>query len=259
MAQEPQDRFELFDPLEAIDFENPQDETDYVEFIPPIAKPDEEPPEEKPLPPAPERIAAAIKGMPGEAKLLFHIIEFCREPQDGDAVMAQVTEFRDGAVSIYDPETVCAILEDAGAIEMLYDGDPDAEPTVYEEDGFEYLKVEEAPAFRYVATADGLDAVEADDPALRFEQALDEDERALVPIFRRVLERCEGAGLPKKQIDAFVDSDPLVQDPRRFSGFFIDKLEEAGALRFKDGLWATTPTGKDMLASAGVLSQDEEA
>lgn len=259
MSENDQDRYELFDPLEEIDFENPQDETDYVEYVPPIEKPEEsEEQEEKPLVPAPERIAAAIEGMPGERKLLLHIIDYCRTPHKSTEVMDEIASFRGNRLSIYDPDTVCAILEQAGALEMVYDGDPDAEPETYVEDGVEYLKIEqEDPEFSYQATADGIDAVEDNDPLSDFERMLDEDERTLTPIFARVLERCTGDGLVKKDIDAFVDKDPLVQEPRRYSGFFIDKLEEADALKFSGGRWITTQVGEDMLASGALNSQKE--
>lgn len=51
-----------------------------------------------------------------------------------------------------------------------------------------------------------------------------------------------------KELDQAVDGDPLCQEPRRFCGFFRGKLEETGAIEWRDA-WTITDLGRSVLAS----------
>ena len=50
------------------------------------------------------------------------------------------------------------------------------------------------------------------------------------------------------RLDQAVDGDPLCQEPRRFCGFFRGKLEETGAIEWRDA-WTITELGRSVLAS----------
>ena len=115
-----------------------------------------------------------------------------------------------------------------------------------EDEGF--ISVTPAPPCRYRATQAGLDAVAAHVNEGLVAERISEDERYL-PIFQRVLEMCarEG-GCPTKELDQAVDGDPLCQEPRRFCGFFRGKLEETGAIEWRDA-WTITDLGRSVLAS----------
>ncbi len=114
------------------------------------------------------------------------------------------------------------------------------------------LEVHVPEPARYRATEDGLAAVEAENPAARFASFMEEN-ALYAPIFRTVLENCDREeGATKKQIDALVDHDPLCREPRRFSGYFVDKLEDADAIVF-EGVWRTTDVGRAMLEEDGVI------
>ena len=45
-----------------------------------------------------------------------------------------------------------------------------------------------------------------------------------------------------------MDGDPLCAEPRRFCGFFRGKLEETGAIEWRD-TWTITDLGRSVLAS----------
>ena len=115
-----------------------------------------------------------------------------------------------------------------------------------EDEGF--ISVTPAPPCHYRATQAGLDAVAAHVNEGLVAERISEDERYL-PIFQRVLEMCarEG-GCPTKELDQAVDGDPLCQEPRRFCGFFRGKLEETGAIEWRDA-WTITDLGRSVLAS----------
>ena len=272
-----------FDPLAPITFEPNEDDGYYVEYIPPIEEPEAqgEPPAEKPLEPVTARFEKTVKGLPGLKKLVYHVVDWCREERCDQEVLDEIARFQGGAVSVYRPETLLALLVDCGALvrtnppaadaetqgqaqeepaaedvagELESAGDAE-EGTVFsvELEG-EYLEVEEAVAARYVAHEEALAVVEADDPLAVFAQVVDTKPQ-YVPLFERVLVACaQEAGATKKMLDALIDNDPVCKSPRVFSGYFVDKLEAAGAIEFGDA-WRTTAAGEALLAEGGLLNR----
>lgn len=255
MAEVPNKGMDLFDPTAEMGFDE-----EYVEYVPPIEKPEgyDAPIVEVEVPAA-ERIAATFKGMPGNEKLMLHVIDFCREGKDSAEVHGEIERFVGTGVCTYAPEVVCANLVRAGALAIVADDEDEAEVACAEEPAadiedatddagvLEYEEIGEPPAFSYLATDEGLAVVDAQDPEgdrLRF---LEEGER-YHPVYRLVLEACgrEG-GATKKDIDALVDHHPLCKEPRRYSGFFVKGLEGIDAIAF-DGTWKTTEVGRDILA-----------
>lgn len=281
---------EDFDPLAPIAFDEPGDgeEKDYYEEqVPPIAASSEEAAARRAAHPTPQltrpqAIAKAFKGMPGQKKLLIHVVDYCREERTDEEIVAEILKFEHGAVNTYAPETIVSILARCGALEQTNggaeedgaDGDEDVAvsavptpvavedragesgvdgdlPDVEADDG-ECLQVEVPEPARYIATEDGLAVVAQEDPARRFEEFM-EANAVYAPIFRTILENCDReGGCSKKEVDALVDHDPLCREPRRFSGYFIDKLEEAEAIAF-EGSWRTTEAGRLMLGEDGVI------
>ncbi|MBR2836183.1 MAG: hypothetical protein IKE43_10830 [Coriobacteriales bacterium] len=286
---------EDFDPLAPIEFEgeeeedaNPEDQEYYVEKVPPIAASIEEAAAARRAKyPVPEltreqKIAKAIKGMPGQKKLLLHIIDWCREEHEDASIIDEIIAFERGSVNTFSPESIIATLvrcealkqtnapapegeeakapqeeaeaiEAAGAEEPVADQEDAPAPENAEEaPQAEYLEVKKPEAARYIATKEGLDAVEAENPAARFEAFMDANP-VYAPIFRTILENCDHPeGCTKKQIDALVDHDPICMVPRRFSGYFVDKLEDADAIIFEK-TWHTTEIGRRMLEEDGII------
>ena len=243
-----------FDPTAEMGFDE-----EYVEYVPPIEKPEDyDAPRVEVEVPVEERIAATFAGMPGNEKLLLHVIDFCREGRESAEVHDEIVRFVGAGVCTYAPEVVCANLVNAGALAIVAD---EAEETdggdgaAAEEPMAETEAVGAPPAFSYLATDEGLAVVDAQDPEgdrLRF---LEEGER-YHPVYRLVLEACgaEG-GATKKAIDALVDHHPLCKEPRRYSGFFVKGLEGIDAIAF-DGAWKTTEVGRDILVQINPTEED---
>lgn len=204
-----------FDPLADLSLDDGERDDAEADYLPPI--PDADKSVVPPVVPlsAAERIENLLAGIPGQQFRLLHAVEFCTEPKtmDEDAAHAAAGDAAD------------ALAEDEG-----------------------FISVTPAPPCRYRATQAGLDAVAAHVNEGLVAEKIEEDERYL-PIFQRVLEMCarEG-GCPTKELDQAVDGDPLCQEPRRFCGFFRGKLEETGAIEWRDA-WTITDLGRSVLAS----------
>jgi hypothetical protein len=247
------DDYDLSLPFDPREDDEPEEEED-VEFVGYTEKP----PAEVIVPAKPEltpeeRIAALIKGMPGRKKILLGIIEYCREPRSPGEVDAYTEELQEHNYSVYTPIILRKLLEEAGAIEYLEGeaaGLPAEPEPVTETDGDEeFLVVTQRPEGKWLATAAGLATVEAEDPYKALEDLL-VDDKAYLEIYMRILRFCQEQPRTKKEIDDIVDDDPLVQKPRRYSGYFVDKLEVRSALEWK-GNWNTTQVGLDILEKYG--------
>lgn len=253
-----------FDPTAEMGFDE-----EYVEYVPPIEKPEDyDAPRVEVVVPVEERIAATFAGMPGNEKLLLHVIDFCREGRQSEEVHDEIVRFVSAGVCTYAPEVVCANLVNAGALAIVADAAEEGEEAAAAADAAAADAAEGAddplaeteavgapPAFSYLATDEGLAVVDAQDPEgdrLRF---LEEGER-YHPVYRLVLEACgaEG-GATKKAIDALVDHHPLCKEPRRYSGFFVKGLEGIDAIVF-DGAWKTTEVGRDILVQINPTEED---
>ncbi len=199
---------------------------------------------------AAERIAALMSEMRADRRALLAILRACEAPCAAEP-LAQAARDAQTGVSVYAPETLRRLLEQAGALERVNEaGEPYSaeagQPKVVVVDGVECLEPAEPPAPWWVATPEGRAAAQADKPLLRIE-ALFEEKGDYLPIFKRVLAMCaQDGGAKTKQINAAVDCDPLVQSPRHFASYFTEKLEGCDALVW-DGAWKTTDTGLEAL------------
>ena len=230
-----------FDPLADLSLDDGERDDAEADYLPPI--PDADKSVVPPVVPlsAAERIENLLAGIPGQQFRLLHAVEFCTEPKTMDEAVADLDAAYPNTTSVYGSAQVVQLLERDGALERIVDEDAahaaagDAADTPAEDEGF--ISVTPAPPCRYRATQAGLVA-----------GRISEDERYL-PIFQRVLEMCarEG-GCPTKELDQAVDGDPLCQEPRRFCGFFRGKLEETGAIEWRDA-WTITDLGRSVLAS----------
>lgn len=203
--------------------------------------------------PAPERIEKLMDAMNATARTLRLLIAFCEEPKAVDEVNDFVEKTQGDNCSVYSAATLCRLLDEAGAIERIDEEGNLAneivdEPTVVVVDGVEYLEPAPARPSFWRSTACGLAYVAAADPEAALQALLNENPDYL-PIFKRVLELCartDGAASPA--LSEAVDKDPIVQEPRRYSGFFIDRLEACDAVEWKNGAWRITELGTTVLA-----------
>ena len=199
---------------------------------------------------AADRIAALFAKMHTDRKALLAIVRACEAPCDAAGVARAATDAASG-VSVYAPETLRRLLEEAGALVCVdAAGEPypeeAGEPKTVVVDGVECLEPAEAPEPHWLATSEGKAALLADKPLSRIE-LLFEEKADYLPIFKRVLMLCaQEGGTATKAINAAVDNDPLVQSPRYYASYFTERLEGCDALAW-DGVWKTTDTGLEAL------------
>lgn len=257
-----------FDPLAEIAFDAPDDEEQFnAEYLAPI------PDADKSVVPAPvvlsaaERIERLLKGIPGQQFRVLSVVQAAdaEEPREADAIVAEVDAAYPDSGSVYDTPRLLRLLVEAGAIDREARGEDarvveeDDEIRLTEdnfvvgEDGETYLVVAPAAPALYLATDAGREAVAryVDPNSLA---AIIEEEPRYKPLYARIMAMAgaEG-GATTPELDGAIDSDPLCEEPRRFCGYFIDKLETAGLVEWRDA-WVVTDLGREALAT-GVLDE----
>ncbi len=111
----------------------------------------------------------------------------------------------------------------------------------------EFLEIEEAQPGFWLATPEGLAAVDACNDNVATRELLGKEPQYL-PIYQRILDYCSVlGGRSAKEVDKLVEGDPLLEEPRRFAGYFVGRLEKSGGLEWKNG-WVTTEAGLSMLS-----------
>jgi hypothetical protein len=237
-----------FDPLDEIDIPNEDGEEELVEFIGYVEKPSDEQiekPAQPELTPV-EKIRKLLVQMAPRRKVLIGIIDFCREPQSPSAVDELTDSLQSVNSSVFTPVTLRQLLEEAEALEYLEGVAEDASSIADEPDEDGYLVVTKRPEGTWVTTAAGIEVLDSLNPLQDLLDLLEKD-AVYREIYLRILNYCNEEPRTKKQIDAIVDDDPLVQNPRRYSGYFVDKLDVCDALDWNKA-WSTTDIGRSMLA-----------
>lgn len=270
-----------FDPLAETGFEADDDFDPNEEYIAPIPDADKSVVPPAVILPPEERIAQLIKGVPGQTFRIIHGIELCvDEPRLAEDIADDLERDFPQRISVYDAMQVLKLLERAGALERV-----EMEPVVGDEvddiaaeaeveaaaiaaanaealkdmeafdneddlDEFagEYLTPTPAPPVWYQATEAGLDAITKYVSEQTIVNVIAEEPKYL-PIYHQVLSMlAEEDGQSMKDLDAAVNGDPLLVSPKRFCGYFLDRLDRSGAAVFKDSRWRITPRGASVLA-----------
>lgn len=113
----------------------------------------------------------------------------------------------------------------------------------------EFLEVADECPGLWVATSEGLEVVDEQDDAGEIRKLLAAEPEYL-DIYHQILDFCTlDGGRSAKEIDRLVNDSPLLEEPRRYSGYFVGRLERKGALEWRGG-WCTTQVGHDMIAEA---------
>lgn len=275
MAQENLDEFFLdedegvFDPL-ADDFEPAQDgvdpDEDGIVDLPVMAEMPEEVKvksvfDKNRFASAQDAIEELLHRNPGRKPVFLQIIEFCCDEHTSEEVAQLVEQAQAENRSVYTPQSLCTILERAGALVSRTE-----EP---EEQGEGDLAVEQDcdgeaeahmpaahPTTYWTSTDEGLTVLAAHREGSALEELLASDtESVYLPVYERVLAFCAQEPRTKPQIDAIVDDDPLVQKPRRYSNHFIELLENREALSWHDGGWNATDLGRRYLEKHGIAAE----
>ena len=150
-----------------------------------------------------------------------------------------------------------------GGVLIAIDGAKVKHETLMEGDTemvLDYLEVEEAKPGLWQATAAGIAAVDAVDSLANTRELLAKEPQYL-DIYHQILAFCaeEQYGRSSKEIDNLVNDSPLLEKPRRYSGYFVSRLERQGALEWKGG-WCVTDVGRTIIEeSARKVAEEEEA
>ena len=278
MAQENLDDFFLdedegvFDPL-ADDFESARDgadpDEDGIVDLPVMAEMPEEVKvksvfDKDRFASAQDAIEELLHRNPGRKPVFLQIIEFCCDEHTSEEVAQLVEQAQAENRSVYTPQSLCTILERAGALvsrteepeapEEQGEGDSPAEQDC---DGEAEAHMPAAhPTTYWTSTDEGLTVLAAHREGSALEELLASDtESVYLPVYERVLAFCAQEPRIKPQIDAIVDDDPLVQKPRRYSNHFIELLENREALSWHDGGWNATDLGRRYLEKHGIAAE----
>lgn len=199
-----------------------------------------------------ERIDRLMAAMKSTSKVLESTISLCEEMQPIDEVNHHINALQLTNASVYSAETLCSLLEDAGALIRVYeDGTPAAEatnePIVVTIDGVDYLETPELRPSFWIASEDGKAHLAKLDHDLELRK-LFEDQPEYAGIYQLVLGACSNdSGATAQALATLVNDDPRVQNPRRYSGYFVDQLQERSAIEWTGSTWRITPTGSKIL------------
>lgn len=190
--------------------------------------------------------------MTQQRSILMGILEFCKDGPLVDDVFDKVDELTVYQPCVYTAYDFCAILEEHGGLEKLDDaGEPydenAIEPSIKEDDaGALYYEASDPADLHWQTTSVGERILDDDDPLSRAEGFFADDED-LVPIYKQIMKMCRGEGATLEEINNAVNDDELLQDPRVYAPFFIDRLEKCDAIEWK-GVWLLTDVGEEALA-----------
>lgn len=250
-----------FDPLASTGIEVDEEPDAFAEYSAPI--PDAElsrVPEPVVLPPE-ERIEKLLQGLPGQRFRVLHLAQLAREePLTMEALVEGLDADYPQRASVFSAAQLVELLEKAGGLEVTgqlnADGEvepvsetaaaPAAEELTDEEleallaDGDNQLVVEEAPKLVYLATPAGI-LVHDKYVNLGNIEALVAEEPRYHEVYRTIfsLVTADG-GATMKELDTAVNGFEELQSPKRFCGYFLDHLEKAGAVEYRDTWQATT-------------------
>lgn len=197
------------------------------------------------------------KRLASETKLqdaLYRLIAFCEQERTYDEVADEIVAYPEMRGSAFLPSTILGWLVSVEAVQVVRDGSPEDEGS--EADGFptgaggDQLDSKQPETERgeetFVSTETGLAALRRYRSVDRFASLNDQDGRYR-PVFVELLQFCKSTQ-SKQAIEAKLKDNPLTYNPRVFPGFFLDRLERSGALRW-DGGWKTTEAGADWLVA----------
>ena len=192
-----------------------------------------------------EAVSSLVDYNPGRRKVLLSIIDMCRDGLASSEIVKRVDAIQKDNLSVFSPMTLCRMLERAGALE--FDMPEVAEEVEDIEQNVEYLEITSTPDPMWYATEEGLAAYDELTQGSEFRRIVFDKDARYLEVYRAVMEATKDMGLSKKQIEEIVDGFDIVQNPRRFGGHFIDMLERADALEWKDRAWHLSDFGRSML------------
>lgn len=258
-----------FDPLEDAGVPDDDDEVVDYDYQAPIPDADKSVVPEPVELPASERIEHLLKGIPGQTFRILALVDLCRdEPLPVSELAEELEHDYPQGGSVYDAGRLVQLLERAGAIECVNPDVREAQVDLEEEESegavpvdgdqvaVEDLAVDAgdletvpvdaeltAEPELFAATAAGLEAVDAHAGTAPIVAVITEED-VYLPIYERIFRMVDvDGGCAVADLNKAVDSDPLLQEPRRYCTYFLGRLERCGAARW-NGTWKLTENGK---------------
>lgn len=204
-----------------------------------------------------DAIRALLEKNPGRRPVYLSIIELCETGCTSSELTLSVDTMQAENQSVYGPMTLCHALERAGALEIDRGEEiKDSASTGDANTGDSgYLVVDSQVDPIWTSTKSGIRVLKDERGGRAYKQLFEVDGDYLF-MYQEVLEFLSESPRTKAEIDALVDDDPRVQSPRRYSNHFIEYLESADALVWKNRQWTITPLGQ--VALEDLKSRSEE-
>lgn len=198
-----------------------------------------------------KRTRILFNQMATQKSVLLKILAICATPIPVESAYDQIEDARKSHSSVFDSETLCSLLEQAGALERV---DESGELLTREdscvhtviENGVEYLAPAPCKQAYWQTTRVGRTYIAADNPTERLRILFEEDAH-YIPIYKQIFALClRAGGATTPDISTCVDGSPLLQNPRCYATKFIDRLERAGGIEWKSA-WVATECGSQFL------------
>ena len=191
-------------------------------------------------------ILSLVEHNPARKKVLLAIIDTCRDGAPASVVEERVNAVQKDNESVYEPMTLCRILERAGGLTLEMPETSDTKED--QEKNVEYLEIKEKVDPVWHATQGALDAYDELTDGSEFRKIVLEHDVKYLDVYTAVMELASAEeGCSMKQINEKVDSFEIVREPRRFGTHFIELLERTDAVEWKDRAWHITDFGRTML------------
>ncbi len=193
-------------------------------------------------------ISTMLDYNPARRPVLLGIVDLCRNGAASSAVTAYVDEVQKDNQSVYSAMTLCRMLERAGGLTLEV---PEcAVEQEDEEEGTEYLEITERVDPVWTSTPEALEIYDEFASGSVFKDLILDQDRKYLDVYIAVLEHIGQTPCLLPEIEALVDTYPIVHEPRRFGGHFIDILERADCIAWHDRAWHITDLGREMLEQA---------
>jgi hypothetical protein len=204
-------------------------------------------------------VAELLDHNPQRRLPLLKILDICRNGCKSSVVTEAIDEMQKDNYSVYTPTMFCRMLERAGALELEM---PEVS-TEHEdvEEGVEYLEIKERIDPIWRTTEEGLASYEEFSGDAVFRNIVLDRDSLYMEVYLAVMEFLNEGPHSKKEIEELTDTFEVTKNPRRFGGHFIDMLERADAIEWKDRKWNLSELGASLLPTlreAVAKAQEEE-
>lgn len=160
--------------------------------------------------------------------VLYKILEFCETARSFAVIEQEILSYPEMKTALQSPKVLLSWLVESGGIERI------ALPAEEEK--------QEEPTWR--TTEAGKNVVRLESPGNRLARLFTQ-EPVYRDVFLQVLRACV-APKSRGEIEAMLKGNPILESPKVYASFFIEKLEQAGGLEWSEK-WQTTPIGKTFM------------